>query len=235
MRATTVLVVDDNADLLTEIVDFLQLYGFDTLKAQSVESTLTTIESNHVDVVVLDLGLPDGDGLMALQRIRARHRLDIGVVITTARGQLDQRLCGHDLGADAYLIKPVDLDELRAVIVNVARRVAALARRGDGRTWSIDLIRQRLTCPDGVSVPLTGAELQLLGVLLGSPGGPVSRTSLCRRIATTPDADGTRRLDSLVSRLRSKVARYSTVALPIRSFRNQGYAFTGPIAADQAR
>ncbi len=221
-----VLVVDDATDLREEMVDYLRFSGYDAHGVGSVAGLVECLESEPWQVVLLDLGLPDGDGLVAAHRLRRERGLTLGIIMVTARGQVEDRIAGARAGADAYLVKPVDLRELHAIIGHLVQRLA-LSAEPPAPAWRIDRAEQALIAPDGSAVPLTGAERIVLEKLLAEAGRPVARETLCEGLPPGGSPDETRRLDSLISRLRAKVATHTDLPLPIRAIRNIGYAFTG--------
>jgi DNA-binding response OmpR family regulator len=225
MDATRILVIEDAHDLLEETVDYLRFHGFDAHGADSVRAMTARLEREPWHVLVLDLGLPDGDGLAAAREIRARRGLELGIVMTTARGQAEDRIAGVEAGADSYLVKPVNPRELRAVVERLAARVAPARNKGGTPVWQLDTATLTLSCPGGATVALTGAESRLLARLLRTPGEPVARNLLCQSLAPGGAPEDTRRLDSLVSRLRTKVEQETGHVLPVHTFRNLGYAF----------
>jgi DNA-binding response OmpR family regulator len=252
MSATArVLVIDDAPDLLAELVDFLEFCGFDTQGAGSVAEMRSVLAGERwrkgtgPAVLALDLGLPDGDGLAVARELRREHGLQLGIVMMTARGHLEARITGLEAGADAYLPKPVAPRELRAVIEALAARLAAAAPaaeaaasasgagQGVGAGWRIDPATLRLIGPSGMPFALTGAEARLLTALFEARGEIIDRDRLCRHLGHSASLDDTRRLDSLISRLRSKVEQQGGVELPLQTFRNLGYAFTDAIANDR--
>lgn len=227
-RRVRVLVVEDAADVREELVDYLSFHGFECGGAESVSAMREQLERGPWDVLVLDLGLPDGDGLTEARRLRSHRGLDLGIVMVTARGQTDDRIAGLDAGADTYLVKPVHPGELRAVIDRLASRLrgAAGAETEQHAVWCLSKSPLALNCPDGQSVSLTGAEARLLDCLVEARGEPVERAALCKRINPRSAPLETRHLDSMLSRLRSKVERESGRPLPVQTYRNLGYCFS---------
>lgn len=147
-----VLVIEDEPDLREAMVSFLQLESMTAVGVGGLAAAEAALSSQDFDVLVLDLGLPDGDGLAWL----AAHPglSDKGVIITTARGEATSRITGVRAGADVYLVKPVQLEELVALIRNVMRRL----RPAMARNWVLDVTTWCLNSPDGVSVKLTHSE-----------------------------------------------------------------------------
>lgn len=172
-----VLLVEDNALVASGVKTGLQLQGFGVDVVGSAAQADAAIKSSHFDVCVLDLGLPDEDGLQLLSRWR-RQAVELPVLVLTARDAVGQRIEGLQTGADDYLVKPFDLHELAA-------RLHALLRRAAGRSvdWivlgdvKVDLAASQ-ALRDGVTVDLSRREWALLSALLQSPGRVLSLEQL---------------------------------------------------------
>ncbi|MDN2567133.1 response regulator transcription factor [Aquibium sp. A9E412] len=172
-----ILVVEDDPMLLDGLSVGLGLAGFTVDAVQTCEDASSALAAQDYDAVVLDLMLPDGSGLDVLAALR-RRKDATPVVLLTARDQVADRITGLDAGADDYVGKPFDLDELAA-------RVRAAARRGLGRAdtvleWrgvTLDPARQTAS-RDGRGVPLTRREFGVLRALMERPGTTVSRAVL---------------------------------------------------------
>jgi DNA-binding response OmpR family regulator len=174
-------------------------------------------------VLVLDLGLPDGDGLDWLAA--NPQLLEHGIVITTARGELRHRVSGVRAGADAYLVKPVQLEELTSMISNLSRRL----KPGPTKAWSLDQMAWQLVSPDGRTVKLTLSEHALLTRLAKSPGKAVGRQELVQSLGHDPRYYDLRRMEILVRRLRNKVRETLGYPLPLETAHSLGYAFSDGI------
>ena len=223
-----ILVLEDEPDLCQELTDYLQFASYHAVGVGTAAALHDQLDQGSWDIVLLDLGLPDADGNEVAKQLRARFGLRMGLIMTTARGHIEDRIQGLNSGADIYLIKPVDMRELQAVINQLAKRM------GLG-TWTLDSASLRLRTPNGGNVPLTGAEVVVLELLLAQSGQPIDRVTLSRALAPGGDPNDTRRLDALFSRLRNKVEQHAKIELPVHTFRNMGYAFTGEAStADQA-
>ena len=172
-----VLLVEDNALVASGVKAGLQLQGFGVDVVGCASQADAALKSSHFDVCVLDLGLPDEDGLHLLARWR-RQGLELPVLVLTARDAVDQRIEGLQTGADDYLVKPFDLHELAA-------RLHALLRRAAGRTvdWivlgdvKVDLAAGQ-AIREGSIVDLSRREWALLRALLQSPGRVLSLEQL---------------------------------------------------------
>lgn len=229
--------IDDAQDLLAELVDYLRFCGFDAHGDTSVAGLRRRLAQEPWQVLVLDLGLPDGDGLAVARALRAEHGLALGIVIMTARGHVEDRIAGLTAGADAYLTKPVAPRELKAVVDALLARVSTSAASVQASSpvrpsvlWRLDPVTLQLLGPASGGVVLTGAEARLLAMLFEARGEVMDREQLCQRLGHGKHIVDTRRLDSLVSRLRSKVEQQCGVPLPLQTFRNLGYAFSGAVA-----
>lgn len=218
------MVVEDTADLREELVDYLALQGYEVQGVGSLAAMWQALETGGWQVLVLDLGLPDGDGAEAAAALRRLHGLQLGIVMATARGQTDQRIDGLRQGADAYLVKPVDPRELSAVIDRVGARLHT-GTAPQAQPWVLLREQHALLCPNGVRVDLTGSEFLALDRLMGSHGRPVPREDLQNLYSPGSAGVDMRRLDTLMSRLRTKVRQTAGLDLPVRTYRNQGYSF----------
>jgi two-component system, OmpR family, response regulator QseB len=175
------LLVEDDPMIGTALRQGLQHEGHSVDWVQDGKLAAPAIDTGAYDLVILDLGLPGKDGTQVLAELRQRHN-PVPVIITTARDQLDDRLRGLDLGADDYLIKPFDLDELAA-------RIRAVARRHHGRAH--DLLRHGVVelnsathevSVDGTPAVLSAREFALLEALMERPQAIVSRAQLEERL-----------------------------------------------------
>ncbi|BBK42498.1 transcriptional regulator [Allostella vacuolata] len=218
-----VLVIEDEHELNGTIVAYLNLSGFAASGVPSQAAAVAWLATHPCDMVVLDLGLPDGDGLSLARELASAERC--GIVMMTARGQVEDRLEGYRAGAVQYLVKPVDLRELVAVLAAAGRQ-----RPGTGDPpWTLDGLGWRLTTPGGRSVSLTRSELAVLEALADRPGQAVGRAVIFERLGIPPDRHDPRRMEILIRRLRRKVEAETGVAVPIETVHAVGYAFTARI------
>jgi DNA-binding response OmpR family regulator len=221
---TTVLIIEDETDLQQAMVDYLRLDGFVAEGVGELKAADQWLATHDCDVLLLDLGLPDGDGLAWLLRhpgLRSK-----GIIITTARAQSADRVVGAKGGADVYLVKPLQLEELSAVLGNLGRRIRPAPA---AQAWVLDATRWVLRSPQGLSVKLTLGETRLLGAISGSPGAVVARDRLIERLGENPLSYDPRRLEILVRRLRNKAKTRLCCDLPLETVYGEGYAFTAPI------
>jgi len=193
----------------------MQNDGFKVSLAATGKEMLACIDSEAIDLVLLDLGLPDEDGLVLARQVRARSSLPI--IVVTARKEQKDRLAALEIGADDYLTKPFDPEELTLRVRNI------LGRAGDGsNTNAEEALRERtevfkflgrtldagghsLTGPDGDKVTLTRAEFNLLTSLGRAPNRVLSRDYLLDAVSQDADAPTDRLIDILISRVRKKI------------------------------
>jgi len=221
MQCINVLLVEDDADLRQEVKDYLETEGYNVLEAGTLKETLEVLQSQHVQAVVLDVGLPDGHALDALPELR--RNTDCPIVMMTAWGQLPLRVKGLQQGADYYLVKPVPLAELSAVLATLLRRGSS--NSSSTVSWKADAATRTLMAPNGSSTPLTTSEWVFVQALRKSPGKVVSREELVRNLGQDPNNYDPRRMDTLVQRLRHKSEAAKLGELPLRTRHGQGYVW----------
>lgn len=225
-----VLIIEDEPDLREAIAGFLTLDGLMVRSAPDLAHASVLLNQRHHDVVVLDLGLPDGDGLDWL-----RERTDLahtGVIITSARSAKVQRLDGIRCGADAYLVKPVDLEELALHIVNLTRRVRLQSPAKP--LWQLDETQWQLTTPDGHHVKLTRSELLFLSPLMRAVGQAIERDNLIANLGHHINVYDPRRMEIMVRRLRKKIEQQTGERLPVETVYGKGFSFSFPATVKQA-
>ncbi len=224
-----VLIVEDEPTLQEALVSFLRLEGMAAHGVSRLQDAQEWMAQNDFDVLLLDLGLPDGDGLAWLQK--RQDLLDKGVIITTARSDALSRISGIRAGADVYLVKPVLPEEVVSLIHNLMRRL----RGNTPPTWTLDETAWRLLAPDGRALKLTHSEHMLLQRLAQSTGQAVSREDLASHLGHNPAHYDFRRLEILVRRLRNKAREtWGDVAFPLETAHRCGYAFTASIHTSTA-
>jgi two-component system response regulator CpxR len=224
-RQLSLLLIDDDAELCGMMKEFFAEAGHRLESAYNGREGLILALQGAYDLVILDVMLPILDGLTVLQQLRRRRSLP--VIMLTARVQQHERILGLNTGADDYLPKPFDPDELLA-------RIRAVLRRSDGSNWKEsttvtigDIQANNMTREvwiAGSLVELTAMEFDLLAMLMGSAGRILSReeitAALFERAATPYD----RFLDVHISHLRKKLEGGHSL---IRTIRGVGYVFTG--------
>lgn len=222
MMKPRVLVVEDEPDLRSTMVSFLNLSDFVADGIGCLAEFDAWKNTHDCDLLLLDLGLPDGDGLEIARTLRAQG--SCGIVIVTARGGLDDKLEGYQVGADHYLVKPVDMREVVVVLRAVHARLPT-----PEAAWELDPLGWKLKAPNGRETRLTRSELALLAPLARQQGQAVAREVLAEALGQRPDDYDPRRMEVLVRRLRKKVNEETGLTVPIDTVHGIGYAFTGKV------
>lgn len=220
----SVIVVEDNPDLLEDIVFGLNAEGLDARGALDAAACDRLCAGGMPEVFVLDIMLPGEDGLSLAQRLRAQGRA--GLVMLTALGSVENRVSGLDV-TDAYLVKPVDLRELAAVIRSVHRRLSD-SRLGVNRSaWILQVKSMQLLSPNGTGVLLTYKEFAILLALAKISGAIVPVRRLAENLGESWPHFEKNRLEVIISRLRRKIGMSMLIpGNPIKSARGTGYALT---------
>ena len=222
-----ILVVEDERELARHINRALTRHGHDPSAEASGASGLRSALEHPPDLIVLDLNLPDLDGLSVLSRLR-QAACPARVLVLTARGEVEDRVKGLKAGADDYLAKPFSMDELIA-------RIEALGRRA-ATTTAADLlcvadlrmdVHHRRVTRAGRAIPLSPRELDVLQVLMQEPGRVFSRTELCERVWQRDHEYDTRTVEIFITRLRKKVDSGFPAPL-IHTLRAVGYTIRPP-------
>ena len=231
--APTIVLVEDDPALRTLTTRALQENGFTVRPASAAPEMWLAMGQGPVDLVLHDIMLPGTDGIALCRQLRRDS--DVPIIFMSAKGSETDRVVGLELGADDYIAKPFGTRELVARVRAVLRRPPMERREGarergevtfDG--WTINLPRREVTSPDGALVELTGAEFDLLVVLLDHPGRVIARERLIELSRTRLGDSSDRSVDVLVSRLRRKLGSAGAEA-PIVTVRGVGYMFKAPV------
>jgi two-component system, OmpR family, KDP operon response regulator KdpE len=229
MRKHLVLVADDDAPILRLVRTKLQADGYGVITAMNGQEAVTLFERERPDIVVLDLMMPVMDGYEAMQQIR--QSANVPVVILTARSAAPEKIRGLDLGADDYVTKPFNPDELSARIAAVLRRAsgsqAPATQVLDYGRLSIDLGRRRIIS-NGEEIELSRTEWELLYQLASNAGRVMLHSELLSRIWGPEFRDETYYLRTWVSRIRAKLEEDRENPKLIKTFPGMGYRLEPP-------
>jgi len=224
-----ILIVDDDEDIRKLLEEYLRKNGFDAQAVADGPAMREALVARPASLVVLDLMLTGEDGLSLCRQLRARSQ--VPVLMLTAKGDPVDRIIGLETGADDYLAKPFDPRELLARIRSVLRRAKALPADTEINVpdsfsfsgWRLDTRERNLRAPDGVVVPLSGAEYRLLLIFLQNPNAVLSRDQLSN-FTFGRDADPLdRTIDMQVSRLRERLRDEAREPAIIKTVRGKGY------------
>lgn len=235
-----VLVLEDEPATRALLASLLEAEGYRVTPAELGAQALDLIARYNFDLILLDLNLPDEDGLFIARELRAKS--DVGIIMLTSRKEDIDRVIGLEMGADDYVTKPFFPRELVARVKNLLRRLAPArgtrrdpaagreVRRFDG--WAMDLARRTLTNPQEREIGLTRAEFDLLTALVNSAGRVLSRDQLLDAIGSQFWTPVDRTIDVLVSRLRRKMEVDPKSPTIILTSHGYGYKFAPTVTVE---
>ncbi|HEX4473181.1 MAG TPA: response regulator transcription factor [Nocardioides sp.] len=201
-----VLLVEDETDIVSPLVQTLEREGYVVDQAATGRDAIAAVARHGHDIVVLDLGLPDIDGLDVCRRLRGSG-YEGAILMLTGRSQEVDRVVGLDAGADDYLAKPFGLAELLARLRALLRRTTTRASgRVDGQSLEVDLAAHRVQVGEK-EISLTGKEFDVLAVLVANRNKVVSRSQLMSEVWSEGWYGSTKTLDVTIGRLRQKLER----------------------------
>lgn len=222
-----IIVVEDDIEQQEELLCFLSHAGHEALAASDGLTLDRCLLKFTPDIVLLDYNLPGENGLGLIIRLRERLGHAVGLVMVTARSMSIDRVGCRRAGADDYLVKPVDFDELLVLIDNLILRLNPPAP--SGAAWKLLLACAELVPPNAPPVSLTAMELLLLQTLADTPNRWADRDALVRGLGKKPFAYDPRALEANISRLRRKLPLLEDGRNPIQAMRGMGYKFIRPL------
>jgi two-component system OmpR family response regulator len=232
------LIVDDDAEIRHLLREYFQENGYRVTVAADGKAMWTQLKASQPDLIVLDVMLPGEDGIGLCRTLRAR--LDVPIIMLTARGEDTDRIVGLEVGADDYVPKPFNPRELLARVKSVLRRAKSLPtnlRRDEVRAfrfagWTLDVATRNLTSPAGVIVALSGTEFKLLRVLLDHAGHVLTRDQLIDLMLSRDAGPFDRALDVQVSRLRHRLGDDAREPAIVKTVRGQGYVLAARVESE---
>jgi two-component system, OmpR family, response regulator len=234
-RPDHILIVDDDAEIRHLLGRYLEKNGLRVVAVADGRAMWQALDKGSFDLVVLDLMLPGDDGLTLCRNLRVRS--EVPVIMLTARGEETDRIVGLEMGADDYLPKPFSARELLARIKVILRRVRSLPpnlrpepdRQIHFGQWVLDTALRQLVGPDGVVIPIGGAEFRLLRIFLDHPNRVLNRDQLME-LTRGKEADALdRSVDVQVSRLRRRLGDDPADPATIKTVRGEGYVLSVPV------
>jgi len=237
-----ILVVDDDRDIVEELRDSLTDEGYYVRCSLNGEGTWEEISNHQFDLVLLDLSLPDTNGITIAREIRRRS--DVGIIMLTHRDAEVDIVAGLETGADDYVAKPFSRRQLIARVRSVMRRTEGNVLSGERAdatgdfayfaNWSLDMAGHVLHAPSGDKVSLTALEFALLRTFVQRPQRVLGRQFILDRIHGRHWSGFDRGIDGLVSRLRRKLKlAYASVDPLIVTVRGSGYMFNEIVTRSQ--
>lgn len=235
-----ILVVDDDRDIRELLSKFLRKNGFRVDVAANGRAMRHVLATSKIDLVVLDRVMPGEDGLMLCRDLRRESR--IPVILLTLLGADTDRIVGLEMGADDYVVKPFNPQELLARMRAVLRRANDLPFQNDLQRvsalqfngWMLDQTKRELLNPDGVLIDLSQGELDLLVAFAEHPQVVLSREQLLNLTRSRNIVAFDRSIDMQVTRLRRKIEADPENPELVKTIRNKGYIFT-PVVSGVVR
>jgi DNA-binding response OmpR family regulator len=229
MKKISVLIVEDHELLLLEMSDFLQSRDYDVRTAASILEAEDALQQ-PCDIVILDINLPDGNGVDFCQKIRPYVKS--GIVMYTGRSEAAIKVESLRGGADAYLVKPVNPDELEATLISLYRRLDPRERHlltaaALPPVFRLDSKVRVLHLPNKAFVDLTPGECFFVQCLFGAEDHSLTREQLCSVYESVGEPYSDTKIENIVSRLKRKALTATQQTLPIASVYGKGYSFKG--------
>ena len=230
-----VLIVDDDAEIASLLSRYLSGSGLRTSTAANGAQLRSSLAESSIDLILLDLGLPDEDGLSLLRHLQSHWRGP--VIVVSGRGESVERVVGLELGADDYVTKPFDLRELLARVRSVLRRARpepATSTDATGTGFRFDELHldpsmRRLTDREGHDLVITTGEFELLLAMLERPNQVLTRDQLMNCMHGRDAGPFDRSIDVQIGRLRRKIERDTSKPQLIQSVRGAGYMLAATV------
>ncbi|WP_417579942.1 response regulator transcription factor [Nitrincola sp.] len=230
--------IEDDPEQREALHAWLQINDYPCWCSPSAEAYYKLAAVDPVDIVIVDLGLPGEDGTTVVQHLRQYS--SIGIIIVSARSSSSDRIHGLQCGADMFLVKPVEPEELLSCIDNLWRRLqpdstpstdklpSATVETLADNSWQLDSTQRHLIDPNGTSIKLTPSELAIMKAFAQTPG-PLSRSDIIVALGADPKSFLMNRIDVHLSRLRSKLSDTNSSKLPITTLPGARLEFAGKI------
>lgn len=232
MHATTlkILLVEDNDQLREATVAILRQKGHAVVGIPMAEDLVDATGGFIPDLYIIDINLPDEDGLSLTRRLRAKHP-QAGIIITTARTTISDKVVGYESGADIYLTKPVDPRELLASLGALGKRTKSHTS-ARGQDLVLQVSRLRLIGPSsdlGVSI----SDVKMLSAFVRSPGQSLERWQIAELVSTTQDPNpAASMIEMRIARLRKKLMAAGAMQPCIQAVHRAGYVLCCPVTLD---
>lgn len=238
MSDKRIIIVEDDRDFRESIMEYLMLAGFEVTGVASALEFYQKIAQDHFLMVILDISLPDQDGLVLAEYVR--KNTDMRIIMLTAQSSQKSKIIAYESGADLYLTKPVDFPELLASITSILGRInTGLPYRPEpdhnepvpdheNPHWRLQRKDWSMLTPQDQIIQLTAKEFDLIEKLASHPNQVVERHVLLKALDYENDEFGNRSLDALIHRLRRKKDELNC-RIPIKTAHGSGYCFSEPI------
>ena len=229
-----ILVVDDDQSIRELLSEYLAKAGFNVISAEDGSEMAECLKVHQPDLIILDIMMPGDDGFILCQRIRKTS--NIPIIMLTANSDEMDRVLGLEIGADDYIAKPFSPRELLARVKALLRRSAFIQEENVIKPrfikfadWTLDTLQHKASRENGELLSLTGADYQILMLLLENPGSAVSRDQICQELHGRKAFANERSIDVHLSRLRQHLGDDAKQPQIIKTVRGAGYVLIAPI------
>ncbi|MCK5341912.1 MAG: response regulator transcription factor [Candidatus Heimdallarchaeota archaeon] len=233
MDKAKILFVDDDQRMCRLVKRYIENNGYEMLSAHNAEDAHALLQDDNIVLILLDIMMPDKDGLVLAQEIR--NLSNIPIIFLTAKAELDDKVNGLSIGADDYITKPFEEKELIARIQTVLRRTNAAEAQHENKTqaifsgWCLNLLNQTLSSPEGKDVELTSTEYHLLSKLVSRSNTTIKREEILNILSGREWSPLDRSADMAISKLRKKIEKNPRKPELIKTIRNKGYRLTSAV------
>jgi two-component system, OmpR family, response regulator len=228
--AKNICIVDDDADFVEFLSQYLSVRGFVSVGFRTAEALLKSENLSSFDFYILDLGLPGIDGVDLITLIRGET--SAGILVISGRMGADAFNSALTAGADMFVNKPIRFDQVYNAIASVCRRSSLKSTVSS--PWKLDIRRSQFISPSGSVVDLTPVELKMLRSLCDDTNEPMSRQTLADAAGIIQNSDD-RNLDSAIFRLRRKIEKDTNQPSPLKTVHGLGYQISEPVKVDDNR
>ena len=220
-----VLMVEDDPDITELLEEYLDRYGIELLSVSSPSVGLEKLQLERYDLMLVDLGLPEMDGLDLCRIVKERYP-ELPIIVSTARASVSDKVVAFDIGVDDYVAKPYEPRELVARIQALIKRYSRIAAPTEPSPFSVDRVKMQIF-HKGQSLDLTQAEYEIFALLLEKKGEVVSREYIANSTESLRWESSDRSIDVIVGRIRHKISDDSRHPRYIKSVRGIGYKYIG--------
>lgn len=232
MSNTKILFIDDDQRICRLVKRYLEGNGFEVVFAHDAAQANTLLPDDAIALILLDIMLPDKDGLTLAQEIRSTS--DTPIIFLTAKAEIEDKVTGLELGADDYITKPFEEKELIARIQSVLRRTQAQNTNNNHSSriqvnfagWCLNMLNHTLHSPEGVAVDITSTEYRLLLKLVNQSNNTIKREEILHILSDREWSPLDRSADMAISKLRKKIEKNPRKPEIIKTVRNVGYQLT---------
>ncbi len=220
-----ILMVEDDEQIATLLEEYLARYTLEVLSVASPSVALEKLSIEQYDLILLDLGLPEMDGLELCKIIKNQHP-NIPIIISTARSDVSDKVVAFDVGADDYIAKPYEPRELVARIQAIIKRYQTFSTASREEVFVVDKIKMQIAM-NGETLDLTLAEYEIFALLLERKHQAISREFIVNSVNAVKWESSDRSIDVIIGRIRHKIGDDPKNPKYIRSIRGVGYKYIG--------